>query len=219
MIAPWKNEKIRRIYARPEIKASIEIILSVFTVAFLLFAAIRPTLAIVASLQKKVEDQEVVGRRLTTKISQLQAARNDLQTYASRLPDLSLATPDNHDQGGLAKRIEIIARENGLTINSLSADAVPLVGNQINLSDETGAAKEPERDGEVAAFLFSFDVSGNQSQILSFLSGIERMDRLVLLTSVNIKTEDFRPAGSETLVKGLRALGKGKAYYILKQDR
>ena len=58
-------------YQRPEIKASVEIILSVFTVAGLLLLAIRPTLATVATLQKKIEDQQVVNRRLEAKISQL----------------------------------------------------------------------------------------------------------------------------------------------------
>jgi hypothetical protein len=44
MIAPWKNDKVRAAYRRPEIRASLEIILSVFTVAFLLLVVIRPTL-------------------------------------------------------------------------------------------------------------------------------------------------------------------------------
>lgn len=220
MIAPWKNEKIKRAYSRPEIQASIEIILSVFTVVFLLFLAIRPTLATVATLQKKIEDQDLVNRKLTTKIAQLLDAQKDLATYADRLADFTSAVPDAHDQGGLAKRVEILARENGLFVNSLVFEAVPLLGGRINLSDrERGGGKEPNRDGTVANFDVSFDASGSPEQVLAFLTTLEKVDRLVLVKSIDIKTEEFRPVNSDTLVKGVRAMGKGTSYYVFKLDQ
>src|SRR3989344_5060717 len=143
MIAPWKNEKIKLVYGRPEIKASVEIIISVFSVVFLLMFAIRPTLATVASLQKKIEDQTVVDNKLNTKISQLVKANTDLGLYADRLPDYSLAVTDVHDESGLAKRIEVVARESGVKISSLTLGPVPLVGTKINLAGKEKGADIP----------------------------------------------------------------------------
>jgi len=54
-------QKVSLMYKRPEIRASLEVILSVFTITILIFAAIRPTLTNIVSLQKKIEDQEVIN--------------------------------------------------------------------------------------------------------------------------------------------------------------
>lgn len=217
MITPWKNEKVRMVYGRPEIRASIEIILSVFTVVFLLTLAIRPTLATVAVLQKKIEDQMRVDNKLSTKITQLARANADLSSYADRVPDYSLAVTDIPDESGLVKRIVVVARDNNITINSLTLNAIPLMGQQINLSDkEKGAVKPPlEKDGKVAHFSIDFDVSGAPSLIYDFLSKLEDMDRLTLITEVNLKKEEVREAATGPAVNNLRAIGKANAYYVL----
>lgn len=217
MIAPWKNEKIKLVYGRPEIRASVEIILSIFSVVFLLMFAIRPTLATVASLQKKIEDQTIVDNKLNTKINQLVRANTDLTTYASRLPDYDLAVTDAHDESGLAKRIETIARESGVAINNLFLDAVPLVGEQINLARKEKGAERPtlETGGKIASYVVNFDISGGTNQVFDFLTKLENMDRVTLIVSVNIKKEEVRFGGTAGVVNNLRVIGKTNAYYVL----
>ena len=215
MIAPWRNEKVRLMYQRPEIKASVEIILSVFTVAGLLFLAIRPTLATVASLQKKIEDQQVVNRRLETKISQLINAQKNLTTFANRLADYEEAVPGSHDQGSLAKRVEVLAREHGLAINSLSFSAVPLLGNEINLADRRGSGQPTtEFDGKIALFEISFDLSGNPNNIFDFLAALENMDRVSVVDEVSLKRETLEGDSDEAVI-GVRVVGKARGYYVL----
>lgn len=217
MIAPWKNEKIKLVYGRPEIKASVEIILSVFSVVFLLVFAIRPTLATVASLQKKIEDQTVVNNKLNTKINQLVRANTDLGSYADRLPDYFLAVTDVHDESGLAKRIEVVSRGSNVKINNLSFDAVPLIGTQINLSSKEKGAEKPtlEAGGKVASYIVTFDISGGANQVFDFLAKLENIDRVALISSVNIKKEEIRSVGTIEVVNDLRVTGKANAYYVL----
>lgn len=217
MIAPWKNERIKLIYERPEIRASVEIILSVFSVGFLLLFAIRPTLATVVSLQKKIEDQSLVDTKLTTKITQLIRAQSDLTTYAGKLPQYNLAVSDFHDQGPTAKRVEVLVRESGLSINNLSLGSVPLSGGFINLSDvEREKAPPPtELGGKVASFGIDFDLSGSADQVSKFLVDLENIDRVVILEKVDIKREDLRSAETNVLTKGVRVLGSATAYYLL----
>ncbi len=220
MIAPWRNEKVRIAYERPEIRASVEIILSVFTVVFLLTLAIRPTLATVAVLQKKIEDQTVVDNKLTNKIAQLAKANADLGTYADRLPDYSLAVTDTPDDSGLIKRIAVVARDNSVIVNNLSLNAIPLVGQKINLSDkEKGAVKPPlEKDEKIAHYSFDFDFSGSPSFIYDFLTKLENMDRLVIIVQVALKKEEVKAAGTTLAVNSLRVIGKANAYYMLAPD-
>ena len=218
MNAPWRNEKIRIVYERPEIRASVEIILSVFTVTFLLTLAIRPTLATVATLQKKIADQVVVDTKLSTKIGQLAKASADLGTYADRISDFSAAVADVPDESGVAKRFSLVANENNVAIQSLALDAIPLIGQKIKLTDkEKGGVMPPlEKDGKVASFSINFDVSGEPTKVIDFLSKIENMDRVVLITAIDLKKEEVKASG--TLidpVNSLRAIGRATAYYIL----
>lgn len=218
MNAPWRNEKIRSVYGRPEIKASVEIILSVFTVVFLLTLAIRPTLATVATLQKKIADQTVVDTKLSTKIGQLAKASADLGTYADRVFDFSAAVTDTPDGSGLAKRFELIAAENGITVHSLALDAIPLIGQQIKLADKEKGGVMPhlEKDGKVASFSINFDVSGEPTKTIDFLSKLENMDRVTVISTVDLKREEIRAARMEAeAVNNLRVIGRATAYYIL----
>lgn len=206
MIAPWKNEKVRLMYQRPEIKASVEIILSVFTVAGLLFLAIRPTLATVAALQKKIEDQQVVSRRLEAKISQLITAKKNLATYADRLADYETAVPDAHDLGSLAKRVEVLAGEQGLAANGLSFSAVPLLGSEINLANERGGGQPTtEFGGKIATFEINFDLSGDPNRIFAFLAALENMDRVAVVSEIDLKKE---------AAAGVKVVGKARGYYV-----
>ncbi len=217
MIAPWKNERVRLIYEKPEIRASIEIILSVLSVGFLLLFAIRPTLATVVGLQKKIEDQSLVDTKLTTKIAALTKAQADLVTYSGKLPEFDLAVSDRHDQGPLSKRIEVLVRESGLSINSFSFGGVPLFGGFVNLSDpekgKTPPATEP--GGKVALYKFEFDLSGSADQVANFLIRLENIDRVVILDKVDIKREETRSTQTNALVRALRVLGSASAYYTL----
>ena len=218
MIAPWKNEKVRAAYQRPEIRASLEIILSVFTVVFMLVLAIRPTLATVATLQKKIEDQTIVDNKLGIKISQLAKANADIGKYVDRIPDYFLAVTDIPDQSGVAKRIELLAKENGLYINSIIFNAIPLVGQQINLSSKEKTAEKPimEPGGKIAVYEFTFDVSGSSSQIFDFLAKIENLDRILLLTNVILRKEQVKGVVTlGTAVNNIHAIGRGNAYYVL----
>lgn len=226
MIAPWKNEKVRLAYERPEIKASVEIILSVFTVAGLLFLAIRPTLATIATLQKKIEDQKIVDQKLETKITQLVRAQTDLSTYRDRLQDYTDAVPELHGEGSLAKRIELLAQETGLTINNLSFGAVPMFGRLINLSDKSKGMETPETmaEGKIAIFDISFDLSGNPNQISDYLTRLENMDRVVILSGVNLQKEDLKTtiqsenSVESQVVRGVRVVGTANAYYVLENQ-
>ncbi len=215
MIAPWKDEKVRMMYQRPEIRASVEIILSIFTVLILLFIAIRPTLNIVATLQKKIDDQSVVDKKLSNKISQLIKATADLSTYASNLSLFSLAVTDGSLQGGVAKRIEVLAVASGVSINGLSLDAVPLLGSDIDLSDKTKEKKPATLTGtSVASFSINFDVSGSQDQLLDFLGKLENLDRVVIINNVSFKKQVSKD-DKGAVVNTIQLTGKASAYYVI----
>ena len=86
------NEKYARyyhrfgaIYERPEIKASLEVVFSVFMISVLIFLAIRPTLTNLAALQKKIADKEATSIKADKKLAQLFSSTEQLETYSANL--------------------------------------------------------------------------------------------------------------------------------------
>ena len=215
MIVPWKNEKVRMVYQRPEIKASVEIILSVFTVVTLLLIAVRPTLGIVATLQKKIDDQAVVDKKLSNKIAQLIKATDDLSTYAADLGAFNLAVTDGGFQSGLAKRIELLAITEGIEIKALSFEPVPLLGETVNLADKAKERKPISiKDTDIAEYGISFEISGSQDQLFSCLEKIENLDRVVIVKNVGFKKEIGRDEKGG-IINSIHLSGRAMAYYVL----
>lgn len=219
MRVPWRDERVRQMYRHPEVKASLEIILSVFTVVFLLGVALRPTLSTIAELQKKISDQETVDKKLGQKINQLTKAQADLTTYAAQLPLYTAAVTDEHDQPGLVKRMSLLAQESGLTVNFMTWGAVPLVGAEIELGDKEAKKKggnkpKLEEGTKIAYFEISFDFRGTQTQVFNFLANLEKTDRMVRLKNLDLKREEEKDSVTNQVFRGLRVTGKAIAYYL-----
>lgn len=201
-------QKVGLLYKRPEIKASLEIILSIFTITILIFAAIRPTLTNIVSLQKKIEDQEAINKKADRKIAQLIAAQNQLKEFGGSLVLFDNAVPDSFSYSDSAKRLEYLARTNNLAIDSVSfSGSVLLSGGKISGDWATKIAR-PSVDNLIIDQI-SFTVSGKPVNILNFLKQVENMDRLAVLNNVSLtkqlganKTEDI-----------LRAAGKLDFYF------
>ncbi len=201
-------QKVGLLYKRPEIKASLEVILSIFTITILIFAAIRPTLTNIVSLQKKIEDQEAINKKADRKIAQLVAAQNQLKEFGSSLVLFDNAVPDSFSYSDSAKRLEYLARTNNLAIDSVSfSGSVLLSGGKIS-GDWAAKIARPSVDNLIIDQI-SFTVSGKPANILNFLKQVENMDRLAVLNNVSLtkqlganKTEDI-----------LRASGKIDFYF------
>lgn len=223
MITPWKNDRLKQVYKRPEIRASLEIIFSIFSVAFLLMIVIRPTIGIVAELQKKIVDQDLVDKKMTSKISQLARAKNDLTTFSGQLDLFSKAVTDDPETSNLAKKISLLIQESGLETNSFTIGSVPVLGKRINLGnkDSKVAGEDPNKPKSVpgtkiAYTEISFDLLGSQKQALAFLSSLEKIDRVVKLNNVDIKREEQKDVDQGKNFKGVRLNGRATVYYQLK---
>ena len=223
MIAPWKNDKVRSAYQRPEIRASVEIIFSVFAIAFLLLVVVRPTLGIVAELQKKITDQDSVDKKMTSKIAQLARAKNDLTTFNGQVDLFTKAVTETSETNNLSKRLSLLVQENGLMVNSFTVGSVPILGKRINLGNKGAkiAGEDPNKPKKIAgtdvAYTeISFDLLGSQKQALNFLTALEKIDRVIKLNSVDIKREEQKDVDQGKNFKGVRLNGKATVYYELK---
>lgn len=208
-IASTYIKDVQRIYQQsPGIKVTVQLIMSVFAVAFFTFFAIRPTLGTISELLKKIEDQKEVDRKLDTKIVQLTEAQTELIENEADLPLINLAIPEVPDLKGFIQRLEVLAVASEAELGSVQFQAVPLVGERTSLTAEP-SAKEDEPEGEGLFITFNFVINGNQANILAFLSALETIDRAVAITRLTFA----KPPLQQQKFYTLTANGRGTIYY------
>lgn len=201
-------QKVGLLYKRPEIRASLEVILSVFTVAILVFAAIRPTVANIVSLQKKISDQEAVNKKADSKIAQLYNAQNQLNTFGSSLRLFDEAVPNVFSYTDTAKRLEYVARSNDVVIDTMSFNGITLknggkiTGDWVNKVIKEDASK-------ILSSRVSFSANGKPDNIFAFLAEVENMDRVGALNGVSLT----KVVGASKVEDSLKATGQITFYF------
>jgi hypothetical protein len=202
-------QNIKQIYQRPEIRAPIEIILSVFASLFLILTAIRPTLVTVAGLRKNIEDQVLVETRLDTKIKKIILANQQLGEYQDKLPLFERAVPEDYTYANLAKKIEILAIEDGVKIESLAFSSVAVSADDGGKDSDTDTGWV-DGENKVKEFAINFSVVAEEVPLINFLKKIENLDRVLKISSIEIVKVRER----EILGEKLRAGGEINGYYL-----
>src|SRR3989339_445291 len=193
-------QRASALYQRPQIKASLEIIMSVFVVTLLTLLAIRPTLTNVVQLQKKIEDQEVVLKKTDVKLGQLIKAEGQLTENPRQIGLLSEAVPDRFVYFDISKRIEIIARESQVKWEQLKLPGTVIQGERILDTGQTTTIIRPDEAGSLVMPV-SFTVEGNQEQVVSFLRSIANLDRFAVIKNVKITKEQGVGIGAPSTLR------------------
>lgn len=181
-------QRVNLLYQRPEIKASLEIILSVFTVTMLILFAIRPTITNIFSLQKKIADQEVLLKKTDNKIGQLITAQKQISENSQYIEQLSEVVPASFDYFSFTKRMVIVAKDNNVAVDTISLPGNIMAGKGNALDIPKEKAKNyslPDKDGLLLVSA-KFSVTGDQTGVFGFLTELENMDRVTLIENIDI---------------------------------
>jgi Tfp pilus assembly protein PilO len=173
----------------PIISASTEVLLTIFAVSFMIFLALRPTLTTVAELRRKIDDQIEVNEKLDAKIKSLKVAQTSLSNNADTLPLYKIAVPDSPSLSLISKKIEILAQENNLIIDTFRIESIPILGNSLSLDVKN---KDPEgilSQDQVVTLPLHINVEGNFASIEKFADQLESMDRLLKINSFSAEKE------------------------------
>lgn len=158
------------------------IILSLLTVAFFIFFAIKPTLITIAQLIRQVKDQKTVARELEKKVKALSEAQSNYLLVESNLPLVDQALPKDPQISILVKQLEALARRSQVTIKSLQI-------SKANLKETTFQKTEKQ------AVDFSFNVLGDYQNLKIFLSSLSRLRRII-----SIEAFSFQSGKEETIL-------------------
>ena len=158
------KKQLSAFYQRPYAVVSTELLATIISVIVLGMFAIRPTLVTMSQLVKDIEDRRETLDGLTRKVASLSTLQTELPALQTNIARLHSAVPDHPDLDGILRRIEFIASQNGVVIESLRSVEVP--------------SEHPAEsvDDSVIGLPISLNVSGSYASISAFLTSLMLMD-------------------------------------------
>jgi Tfp pilus assembly protein PilO len=199
MALGWKGQYLRykerffnivAIYGqKPDIKAFLEILLSLGTISVFGIFALKPTLLTISQLITEVKGKEETLTKMEQKITDLNQAQNIFFQETEKINLIKSAVPENPDPQTFVRQIEGVASKNSVSILGISLGEVTLVG-----TEQTKAkSKESPLPPGASGLSYSISVSGNYINLFSFLSDLENLRRPLKIDNLGItlsETED-----------------------------
>lgn len=189
------------LFEKPKVAAYTMLVLSFFTMAIFGMFAIRPTLATIAQLKKRIADQKIVNEKMDDKIKQLRAAEVAYQNVRPDLDAIFESLPETPAPASLLGKLNRTLIENNIDIIILQISSMALT-------------KPPVSSSQATVIGFSLTGKASYDDILKFIDVLSRTDRILTIDSVDIVTESSAgqtlSLGSDVLTLAIR----GKSYTL-----
>jgi len=168
---------------RSDLRAFMEIVLSISAVIIFLLFALKPTALTIISLVQQIKEERTTLSALTQKLSDLQKANTLLMQNQSYLKDIDLAVSSAPSPDIFAKQIQGLSAKNGVGIAGLSINNVILIGKTKVVNSSSGVEPLPENALEMA---YSVSIRGSYTGIDSFLKDLENLRIISKIDSVTV---------------------------------
>jgi Tfp pilus assembly protein PilO len=163
---------------RPDIRAFLEIILSLITIIIFSLFAIRPTANTIANLIQENNGKQETLDILNTKIKSLNLATQLYEQQADRIVQLNQAVPDDPEIENVTQALQTIVTEPGAILKNESFEKAPIKGNA------DGTSFEKIQNAKTVPV--AFQANGQYGTLLPIVQSIQNLRRRIYLDSVNI---------------------------------
>lgn len=180
---------LRRFYQKPTVKVSFFVLLSFATVTFFTALAIRPTITTIGALIRDIEDKRQVDDLLEAKITALDEVQGVVAELEEEEELLKNALPEDAALGKFLQELEYLAQQHQVSLTGVSFASVTL--------GQTTTRKRLEAE----PVSFTLDLAGNFTNVAAYLKALERLDRVVIITNLELKS-------------GVTAAITGQVYYV-----
>ena len=212
MAAGWRGQytryksfflNITNVYKqRPDLKAYLEVLLSLTTIAVFGVFALRPTVLTIVELLQEIETKEQTVERMDTKIRNIGSAQTLFIQNEFAIGVLNAAVPDNPAPDTFVRQIEGLTGLSNVNILGMSIGEILLSGK-----DERRKTKSKELTplpGTAEGVDFSLSITGDFQSLRTFLTTIEGMRRPTKIDSANINSSETDDGTILVLVIGGR---------------
>lgn len=189
---------VKAFYQKKQARVYTGIVLSILTMAFFGFFAIRPTLVTISGLLKEIQDKKEVVNQMDQKINNLTKAQTNYNQIKEKLYLVDQSLPQDPGLSVLIKQLEALARLSSVNFESVRFE-------KTNLQGET----EKKENQEVT---FSLVLSGNYQNLKNFLNSLDTLRRIILVESFAFRST------TEEEIQILTLSVNAKAYYLTKNQ-
>lgn len=192
--------ELNRFYENPITQVSLSLVFSVLCIAFFAVFAIRPTLLTMAGLIKEIEEKTQIDQKLTTKITNLQRAQQELVSKESTLSLLNIAIPSTPYYSQLLTVFEKLASEKSVIFTSATAQKVPL-------EEQVVVGIEGKNTIKLESIPLTLTFKGPYEQLVILLAQLQNTKRLITVDRFDISPEqtDDESTGQLLLTVSVRA--------------
>jgi Tfp pilus assembly protein PilO len=216
MALGWRKEYLRyrefflnitALYKRnQDLRMFLEVLLSLVTISFFTFFALKPTLITIVELYKNIQTKQDLVNKMDTKIQNISAAQAIFDSEAARISLTETSIPDLASPEAFVRQIEGLAITSSVNLLGVSIGQVTLVGEEKKSStSQTDIAPLPEG---ARALTFSVSVNGSYPALARFLSELENLRRPIKVDNTGL-TSAQTEEGSELVL-----LISGRAPYL-----
>lgn len=157
---------------RRDIKAYLELVLSLGAIILFLLLALRPTALTISQLLKDISAKETLLAELNTKVDNLKKAEV-IYSNEDRINLITEAIPTNPSPEGIVRQIETLANTNQVTLGGLAFGEAQLKGG--------------EGPGMIE---YTTVASGAFESLTNFLSNFVNLRRPKTITALTLSKED-----------------------------
>lgn len=169
---------------RPDLRAFLEVALSLSTIIIFGIFAIKPTALTIISLSNEIKDKKATITTLDTKIANLSRAQTLLNQNQSSLSDIDTAVPSSPQLGVITEQVQGLSSKDSVDTVGVSIGQITLSGtDNIKPSKEFDPLPAPAKQMTV-----SISVKGSYSNLISFTKDLENLKVPVQIDNITISS-------------------------------
>lgn len=169
---------------KADIRAFLEIILSISTIIIFLLFALKPTAITIISLYSEIQEKQKTVAVLNQKINSLSTAGSLLAQNKNFIPDINFAVSDLPRPDLISGQVEALAAKDSVTILGISVEQVTVVGSD-QTKKTTSLTPLPNNANGMG---ISISVKGDYPNLVSLLKDIENLRMVTKLDITGISS-------------------------------
>ena len=167
-----------------ELRAFLEIILSLSTVIIFLLFALKPTVVTIIDLLQQIKGKEATLSGLTQKVENLQKASGLIQQNQAFIPNINLAVFSLPKPNIYAEQVLGLSAKDSVDILGFSVDQITLVGTPT----AKGVSELKPLPGDAKEMSFSLSIRGAYSNLAAFIKDFESLRISTKIDSLGINS-------------------------------
>ena len=167
-----------------ELRAFLEIILSLSTIVIFLLFALKPTVVTIVDLLQQIKEKQATLSGLTQKVDDLQKAGSLLQQNQAFIPNINLAVSNLPKPNIFAEQVLGLSAKNSVDILGFSINQITLVGVTTNKS----TSEFMPLPGDAKEMPFSLSIRGIYPNLAVFMKDLENLRISTKIDSLGINS-------------------------------